>query len=303
MKNFILVPMLFVLAMPVMAFDEESDVSVIPFKLAGRLIIAEATVNGVSGNYLVDSGAPVIMLNKRFFTGGEVVTKPLNHPMPIGVGGAMTEVEAANDLTFSWGNIELLGQRALVADLSHLEKNVGETIVGLIGFETLQPFEIHFDYVRKELTLLRLDEHGTPLVTVKDSEPARVIEMGMVGHMPVIPVQIGGQELRMSIDSGAEGSMIMKRWQDQLDGEFEFLRTDVMRGADRNEQIGNVVRFDLMNLDGLNYENLTFRFNDIGGSQGHPMPIDGLLGYEFLAARPTAINFLARQVKLWPTRP
>jgi hypothetical protein len=45
---------------------------------------------------------------------------------------------------------------------------------------------------------------------------------------------------------------------------------------------------------------MTFRFNDIASHDGNPMPMDGLLGYEFLKTRPTAINFRARQLMIWP---
>jgi hypothetical protein len=63
--------------------------------------------------------------------------------------------------------------------------------------------------------------------------------------------------------------------------------------------MGDVVRIDNMQVQGINYVNLTFRFNDIAAHAGKSLPMDGLLGYEFLKTRPTAINFHTRQLLVW----
>ncbi|MFT6099028.1 MAG: hypothetical protein ACJAYF_001571 [Arenicella sp.] len=44
---------------------------------------------------------------------------------------------------------------------------------------------------------------------------------------------------------------------------------------------------------------MTFRFNHIAAHHGKRMPMDGLLGYEFLKTRPTAINFRTRELMIW----
>ena len=60
------------------------DQTIIPFELAGRIIVVQAEVNGVAGNFLLDSGAPVIMLNRSYFNDGEITTHPMRHAMPTG---------------------------------------------------------------------------------------------------------------------------------------------------------------------------------------------------------------------------
>ena len=94
--------------------------------------------------------------------------------------------------------------------------------------------------------------------------------------------------------------MLFTPWKEPLRGHYQFLRRDVLKGADTNTQMGDVVQVDRMQLSELNYDDMTFRFNDIGGDSGHQPPFDGLLGYEFLAARLTAINFRAGQLIVWP---
>lgn len=73
----------------------------------------------------------------------------------------------------------------------------------------------------------------------------------------------------------------------------------MLRGADKNVQMGDVVRIDSMQMQGIDYADMTFRFNDIAAHSDKALPMDGLLGYEFLKTRPTAINFRRRELLVW----
>lgn len=73
----------------------------------------------------------------------------------------------------------------------------------------------------------------------------------------------------------------------------------MLRGGDKNVQMGDVVRIDSMQMQGIDYADMTFRFNDIAAHSDKALPMDGLLGYEFLKTRPTAINFRRRELLVW----
>lgn len=254
------------------------DRTVVPFELASRLIVVQATVNGVSGNFLFDSGAPSIILNRASFTQEQVETRPLDHVMPAGAGGAMQDVTAAADLTVELGGLVMTSQRGLMADLSHLAESVGIPLVGLIGQDVMAPFQLSFDYANVELTLLRLGPDNQPVAPTGAGAPTLVVDLEMHGHIPVVPVIIGGQVLRMGLDSGAAGAMIFTRLQESLTDHYTFLRRDEMKGADTAVQMGDVVRFDRVQLGSITYDDMTFRFNDIIGNGVHEPPFDGLLG-------------------------
>ncbi|MEE8301865.1 MAG: pepsin/retropepsin-like aspartic protease family protein [Candidatus Tectomicrobia bacterium] len=272
----------------------------IPFELAERIIVVQAKINGVAGNYLVDSGAQVVTLNEPRFAPDLLSTFELDHEPPRGVGGAIQEVQAARDLELDWGAIRLNGLGGLVTDLSHLEKNLGIPIMGVIGYNVLEQFLVYFDYAAQELTLFSLDDNHQPVQEPDLGNPELVMSFETMGHIPVLPVRIGGLNLRLGIDSGAAGAMLFERWQDALRDQYEFIKRDTLTGADANVQMGDVVRIDDMQLKDLSYPDMTFRFNDIAAHDGRPLPLDGLLGYEFLKTKPTAINFRARQLLIWP---
>lgn len=271
----------------------------VPFTLAKNLIVVEAEINGVFGNYLVDTGAQAIVLNRPHFGPDDIETVAMDHAPPSGVGGAMQDVQGAVNLKLDWGPIQIGGLRGLVMDLTHLEKSIEVPVAGIIGFNVLERFQIHFDYAAQELTLYSLDDDFQPLVQSDLGEPTQVTAFEMVAHIPVFPVQIAGFELRMGLDSGAGGAMLFERWQTTLDGQYEFIERTELRGGDKNVQMGDVVRIDNMRVQDIDYADLTFRFNDIAAYSGDSVPMDGLLGYEFLKTRPTAINFRTRQLLVW----
>jgi hypothetical protein len=271
----------------------------VPFTLAEKLIVVDAEINGVAGNYLVDTGAMAIVLNSGRFAAGAIDTKALDHALPAGVNGAMQDVRGATDLQLRWGALEIGELRGLVTDLTHLEESIGIEIAGIIGFNVLERFEVHFDYAASELTLYSLDSAHRPLVASERGKPMQVTRFDMAGHIPVFPVQIAGHELRMGLDSGAGGAMLFERWQQPLEGKYTFIERNELRGGDRQVQMGDVVRIDSMQVQDIVYADMTFRFNDIAAHGGTPVPMDGLLGYEFLKTRPTAINFRKRELLVW----
>jgi len=273
--------------------------TIVPFTVAENIIVVEAEINGVFGNYLVDTGAQAIVLNRPHFDADDVKTVALDHAMPSGANGVVRDVQGAVELDLTWGKIQIDGLRGLVTDLSHLEVSVGVPIVGLIGYNVLERFQVHFDYSAGELTLYSLDKNDEPLLQNALGRPSQVTEFEMLGHIPVFPVEIAGYEMKMGLDSGAGGAMLFTRWREKLEGQYEFIERTELNGADKNVQLGDVVRIENMRVQNLDYADMTFRFNDIAGHGGNAMPMDGLLGYEFLKTRPTSINFRRQELTVW----
>lgn len=270
-----------------------------PFEVRGGQMVVQAQLNGVSGNFLVDTGAQATIANTVHFKPDELPTFALDHAMPSGVGGNMANVLGTRDLDLVWGDLKVDVARALAVDLSHLEESLGLPIVGLIGIDVLERFELRFDYTKGVLDLYRLGSNGQPVATLAASEPVEIIPFDMVGHIPVFTVQIAGQSLRLGLDSGASDAMLFEKWEDDLADEFEFIRTAEMRGADKSVRTSSEVRFDRMRVKNIDYRNMIFRFNDIVALAGNSQQMDGLLGFQFLSARPTSVNFRSRQIKIW----
>jgi hypothetical protein len=282
------------------ALEELPAATIVPFTLAENLIIVKAEINGVFGNYIVDTGAQAVVLNRPHFGPDDVSSVELSHAAPVGANGAAVDVLGANDLDLFWGEIKIGGLRGLVMDLTHLEAELDIPIKGLIGYNVLERFQIQFNYAASELTLYSLGKNSRPIQASELGEPEQIIDIEMTAHIPVFPVTILGEELRMGLDSGAGGAMLFTRWQEEFEGQYDFIERTELSAADKNTQMGDVVRINNMRVQNIDYTNMTFRFNDIATHDGNSMPMDGLLGYEFLQKRPTAINFRAGELMIWP---
>jgi hypothetical protein len=276
------------------------ETTTVPFTLAENLIVVQAEINGVAGNYLVDTGSQTVVLNRPYFDSANIKTVVMNHGPPSGASGTIADVQGAINLRISWGDIKIDDLFGMVMDLTHLEASVGVPIVGLIGFNVLEQFQIEFDYTAQELTLFGLSEDSIPLHNSDLGEPLQITKFEMMAHIPVFPVVIAGKELKMGLDSGAGGAMLFTRWRSVLEGAYEFVERTKMHGADKNVQMGDVVRINSMRLQDIQYDDMRFRFNDMASHDGKPIPMDGLLGYEFLKTRPTAINFRTQELMIWP---
>jgi hypothetical protein len=264
---------------------------VVPFELAGRLIVVEAEIEGVRGNFLVDSGSPTFVLNAGRLVQLSDLAKPLDQSIH-GASGAVQNVMQVDALGFIWKDIELASINAIFYDLSHLEKNVGVDVLGIIGVEFLQRFTLVFDYDQQELTLITEDP-----AKFWSKQPTNSIEFTMIGHIPVIDAKIGEQPLLFGIDCGAAAAMLFTKWEEPLQNHYQFLGQSVLTGADHNSQVGNEVKLAAFVVDGLSYKDHTFRFNDLVFN--HEIVIDGLIGYEFLSEYKTAIDYTNRKLYVW----
>ena len=281
------------------ASEDLPAATTVPFTVAENIIVVEAEINGVFGNYLVDTGAQAVVLNRPHFDAANIETVELDHALPMGANGVVLDVKGVVDLELTWGEIRIDGLRGLVTDLSHLETSIGVPIAGLIGYNVLERFQVHFDYAALELTLYSLDENLQPLLRSNLGSPTQTTKFEMMGHIPVFPVEIEGYEMKMGLDSGAGGAMLFTRWREKLEGKYEFIERTELNGGDKNVQMGDVVRIGNMRVQNIDYADMTFRFNDLAAHNDNEMPMDGLLGYEFLKTRPTSINFRRRELMVW----
>ncbi len=275
------------------------DVLTVAFRVQKGHPVVQAELAGVAGNFLIDTGAQTLVLNAARFTEDQVQTRPLTHGMPSGVGGAIANVRGARNLDLNWGSAHLPGLRAVVTDLTHLEQSLGISIVGLIGHEILKPYELLFDYAAGTATLYRLDEKHHPIQDYALGTPEHVVPFEMAGHIPVLPAIVAGRDMRLGLDSGAADAMLAARLESELKGQYQFVRRDELRGADKNVRLTTIGRFDAVVLAGVTYPNVIFWFNDIT-TPSRDLELDGLLGYAFLSSQPTSINFPARRLSLWP---
>lgn len=269
--------------------NSEFSTTFTSFELVNGLPVVQAELNGRKGNYIIDTGAPGIVINAK----NRKTTKTVS-------GGSLNsnfEIEEVKIEAFQWENIQLSNITGLALDISHLEESTEKEIAGLIGFEILENFEVFFDFESKKIQIY----HSKKSDLHKNSKPSEVIPFELQGHIPIIEVKIEDQKLKMGLDTGAETNLIDKQILKKLNKDnLSNPRVEELRGLDGNiqRQIATEIRSTQTKTnDFQNMKYLTSDFSKINETYG--LELDGLLGMPFLKAAKISINYKKRKIYIW----
>jgi len=274
--------------------DTINELIEVPFKLASKLIMVTVKVNGTHRQFLLDTGAPKVIVNSKYFPSQEASKKKISSVK--GVGGAVNglDIIKLNELDFY--GIKLNEQEVLSLDLSHLEDELETPIYGLIGFDLVKEFDILFDYDKRRLTFLKPDYYED-YANQLDVQSLVTIPMAMNQHIPTIDLLIGKEVFKMGIDSGAESNLLSEEHYKKVLPLLTQTRKDTLIGADNSPCIvdkGVLPRTftgkkELFNMETLmsdiSHLNLAYKAN-----------LDGLVGYQMLSQQKTLISFKRKEV-------
>jgi hypothetical protein len=247
----------------------------VPMVRRGGLVLVEADADGVRGWFVLDTGAPRLVLDR-----------------PAGERSQGRRIGA-----FRIADLEFRQVDALHMDLRRLRESTGLDVRGLLGYEVLAPFELELDYRRGRLTLHRLDPRGGRLDG--SAGPAGGgIPFELVGHLPVVALEVAGRTLRLGVDTGAEGSVLVPSLQPQLAGSFRRLGSLDVRGASGTTAAAPMGDLADARLAGRALAPMAVVFAPIPDLELAGSGLSGLLGYPLLADRTVRINYRTRRLHL-----
>jgi hypothetical protein len=151
----------------------DTPTTVIPFTMAGNLIIIKAKADTIEGNFILDTGAPHLVLNITYFRDYKIIQE--TNEIQTATTGAGASVSRTQIRQFSIGSIHHRKIDADLTNLGHIENIRGIRILGLIGIDLLKQCEMIIDYERSLIYLhhisrkeatgyksVHLKEHPTP---------------------------------------------------------------------------------------------------------------------------------------------
>ncbi|MGB0838718.1 MAG: retroviral-like aspartic protease family protein [Chitinophagales bacterium] len=279
-------------------FEMENHVEHINFALIHQLILVEATVNQQTGYFIIDTGAPNLVLNAPYFDTFDIpATKK---EISVGVTGTSKNVRATDVAHFQFHSCEKRNFRARCIDLTHLEGVLDCKLLGLIGHEVLQNFELLIDYPQQRLTFFNLDAQGNRIDQTYSHLPDFMLDFEYAEHLPLVKAKVGKSKLKLAIDTGASTNLMDNRLRRKLWKFCQFKNMAKLNGTTSQQK--RVLRGNIndLNVNGLKYYNLSAVFTELPNLRKEAGgKIDGLLGYEFLKYRRTAINFKKQQLYFW----
>lgn len=280
----------------------EEGVYMLPFKMLGKLMVVEAVADGQAGWYVVDTGAPGLVLNARYFEG---YTRQYTGNRLRDIHGGMGNVPYAFVRRFEVEGLLFRKMEARVVDLTHLEQHKGLPIAGMIGFAFFKDYEVTFDYENFQLQLQTLDKKGNRLGRRRLAPPSDSLELKMKGHFPFVSAEIEGRRVRFGIDTGAEVNVLGNPLPKHLASFFVARDTIQVAGfQQRTRQVlrGNLIPLAIGQYDYSNTEFVTYSLEDFNANSAGA-DLDGLLGQPFLSNYRTAINYKKRRLYLWQKTP
>ncbi len=260
----------------------------LPFELAGHLLAFEATIDGVTGKLVLDTGSETLLLNGRHFEG-----ETDNDLLAYGQTGAVEQVSTSRVNGLQWGQFRLHRLDGHVIDLSHVEDQKHLMLLGMLGFSALEEFEVFIDFFLQQITLVRLNKQGERLDTNAILEfPEDSLAFRRSGHFIVLEGEVDGKPLTMALDTGAEINLLDRRVPPRVRRQFRILKRSLLTGAggQRVEVLaGNLFRLRVAHRRYGPMQTLLTNMDEI--NEICPQRLDGILGYPFFAHKRMAINY------------
>ena len=275
--------------------SEFQNVTNIPFELEGKLIIVKVLLNGEEQDFILDSGAPRVILNSHYMTEKDTIMRIISGAK--GVGGTISGMSMRTIKELDFYGIKLIDKEVLALNITHLEKEFGTKIHGLIGFDLIKDYDVLFDYKAKKITLIKpsfFDEYLRKNFSKKNLQknPFR-----LEGHIPVIEAKIGIDTLVFGIDCGAESNLIDDDLYSQLKKYTRRKKKDKVIGADNKLNIVKKGKVKETLIGKKTFKKLDTYYIDLSHlNEGYGLNIDGLIGYEVLSKQISVISFKRREL-------
>lgn len=256
------------------------------FELANGLITVKAQVNGKIGKFILDTGAPGLVLNSNEKTGKIVKASSINSSI---------EINAVKVENFQWVGFEKKNVDGYALDISHMKRGP-KSPDGLIGYQILKNNAVWVDFQNKEIAVLSKKDLKKK---INSSENITTIPFITDGHLPILKLKINSKTYRFALDTGAEQNLLNEAL-------FEItkpknIKYELMQGLDGG--IHKVAVGELVNLKSKNYEieKMKFLYSDLPGvtSTEFDYQIHGLLGLPFFQNKTFVIDYRNGRLHIW----
>ena len=186
-------------ATPAFAFAQAARAAEVQGELKGGLLFLRARIGAGEGVFLLDTGAPVTVLDHAFAALAKIAAE--RDEVIVGVGGARVAARAkAAELELEGG--PAVRVEASITDLSLVTARMGVPLAGIVGGDFLSGFVATLDYAR-----------GTVALTTQAAAamPAAVpLRFGRTPYVRATAV-LGGvrAEGEFQIDTGANTAVVL----------------------------------------------------------------------------------------------
>ena len=274
---------------------------IIPFNRIGNLIVVKAKADTIEGNFILDTGAPGLVLNLTYFRHYPIVSHHDAEQRTI--AGSTNGVQQTTIKEFSLGALQYFRTEADLTNLGQIENAKGIKVLGLLGIDLFKQCEMIIDFEKSLIYLHRISKKEASTYnheSLRDTSLYRSLPIDLKNNIIVTTTEIAGKKLKLAIDCASESNILDSRLPNKV---FENItitrRVKLMGPGDKKIDAfyGNLGTIKMGNLDVINLPititNLEYTCFSFGGC------VDGVLGFDFLSMHKVGFNFVNRKMYIW----
>jgi len=276
---------------------EVPEVITVPFRLLpNKMIAVSAKLDSIEGWFIFDSGAPRTMVNRKFFRASNRKRGSYSRITDVsGVPMLGRDTYPAHELNFQ-GIVEK-GKEYLSIEMSQMEREDGLEALGMIGSETIEGYDVLFNYTDSTLTFIRPDDTDTYLANAYPQHHLQEVPVEIVQHVPCVAAQIGEDTYQLAIDCGAGGNVLSQSYRRQLAPHSRPVGATELLGVSRIPVRVTQIKVHRLNIGDRLFTSLDFLLHNLR-SMGIEAEdgIDGLVGYDVLSKQMTLISMTHKRL-------
>jgi predicted aspartyl protease len=282
------------------AFAEDSVSCIIPFSRAGNLIVLQARADSMTGNFILDTGAPNLILNLTYFRQyASTQHQDAEQTSVTGTGSVVLKTAIAD---FSIGTMNYARVESDLVNLGHIENSKGIRILGLLGMELFKQCEMIIDYDKSLIYLHRIgrkEAKNYKSEQLNDTSGYSIVPIEFIENKIVVRTEMEGKKLRFVIDSGAESNLLDSRLPNKIFENVVISGRVLLTGTGAKQL--EALTGDLSHLKIGNREigSLPVVITNLEKTCVSYSCIDGMLGFDFLTLHKLGFNFVTRKMYLW----
>lgn len=270
----------------------------IPIKRAGNLIVVEAQLDSVAGNFVLDTGAPYLVLNETYFR----YLPKYREQEAGGINGRSATTFTTMVHNFSLG-FDLHFDRLIadVTDLSGIENSKNIKILGLLGTRLFAKLAITVDLANNLLYIHKVNAQGDILPGDRVfKQPDIRLPFQLMHDVIFLKTKVNDKGIWFAFDTGAETNMIDSRVSKKIMKSIQIINRSAVTGVGGTRYELIYGRFDKLTLDTAIFNAnrvLIADLEHIGKAYGYD--VDGILGYDFFTRGVFTLNFAKKEFEMY----
>jgi hypothetical protein len=268
----------------------------VPIKRAGNLIIVEAQLDTLIGNFVLDTGSPGLVLNETYF-------RDARHIEDKESGGINGASHSFTTVVRNFSILDLHYDRitADVTDLSRIENSKGIKLLGLLGTRLFSKLAITIDLFNNVLYIHKLDEKGEIVPTERVfTQPDMVTSFKLLNDVIFIKGSIENNNMWFVFDTGAECNLLDYDNFKKLAKKMRVINQSALIGIGDGKNQNSYAFFDKLVIGNYVFQRnhvLITRLDVMGKYYNYSM--DAILGYDFFTRGIFTINFAKKELEMY----